>query len=324
MLSITHFRFLNPEWFRNPQSKLELTLRLSRVWREAARLFITRVFPLNFGFGFIFWLVFDSWLIAGILSFLAFVVFELMILESWYRKRVLPQQKANIQTVTELVQASEGRGAGEIIDAIDQGAKLSMRGLANVVYVGIAAWGWEAFLRLAFPLMTKPGQFDYRDLLIGLRNIILEVDQALWEVAQEKDLLQREQMYQNYLVDYGSRVDDMDLALPTLRENPAVLKKMIELYQDQPSPAETNAKQQARYQQNMALIRSQLRIPADIFTLLIEKVRANVALRDDRRFYGYAMDYDLRMMILALAEALEIAPDQIFDYSWKELKHASH
>jgi len=45
-----------------------------------------------------------------------------------------------------------------------------------------------------------------------------------------------------------------------------------------------------------------------------------VSLREDRRFYEFAMDYKIRTMLLELGKRKKIAESELFNESWEELK----
>jgi len=187
MLTLRHFRFLNPEWFRNPQSQLELTLRISIVLKEIFILAVTRVLPLITLFTILSYIIINNLLLSLIIGLILFFIFELISLEYWYKKVLLPAQQKNIVLIKNLSLINKNKQTSELITNIETAARLSAKGIVNIGYIGMAAWGWEIIFKKFFTFLVKDRNINYSDLLISTPNILLESDQKLWEAANEKD-----------------------------------------------------------------------------------------------------------------------------------------
>ncbi|MBU0535321.1 hypothetical protein KKC62_03975 [Patescibacteria group bacterium] len=321
MLKLRHFRFLNPEWFRKPQSELELTLRTPLVIKEMFTLAFLRIIPVVLVFALLVKLLLGIPVLSFIVGLLLFLLYELYALEHWYRKKLLPKQKESIELVNNMRVQDDNK---ELISNIEKATVLSAKGMVKIGYVGLASWGWEILFKETFPLIAKNNNYHYTDLLIGISNIVLEADQALWEVANEDDPNKKQVMYQEFLNKYGSQVDDMDLSFKTLREKAKALDRLLELNKGVPSPNSEHDKMIKRYKEAKDTFVSKVRIPRPIFDKLLDKVRSNVALREDRRFYEFSMDYKLRIMLIELGNRLGISEEELFSKSWKEIKDAAN
>ena len=319
MLQLRHFRFLNPEWFRKPQSNLEATLRIPGVMKEAVVLILTRATPLVLFFSLVLNLMLGLPAVAITLGFVMYLLVELWTQEQWYKRKLLPRQKTNIELVNNL--KTDGTNS-DLIKSIELAVSLFAKGLVRIGYVGLAAWVWEILFKNLFSLFTITKKHHYTDLLIGIENITLEANQALWVVANEKDPNKKKHLYETFLESYGSRVDDMEIAYKTLREKPKALEKLLELNQDTPSPLKEHEKMAEKYLQTRANVKT--RTPKPLFNKFVDKVRSNVALREDRRFYEFALDYKIRSMLLELGNRLNIPDEELFNKSWKELKNAAN
>ena len=83
-------------------------------------------------------------------------------------------------------------------------------------------------------------------------------------------------------------------------------------------------KRQLQYQEFLTSAGKKLRVSKFLFIKILNKARANVALREDRRFYEFSCDYYLRKMILELGYELNIPETDIFNLTWQKLKNAKN
>ncbi len=320
MINLRNFRALNPEWFRNPLSQLEATLRVPIFIKNGAVILVTRIlFP---------WLLFTLivWRITGGLTLAALgpviiLVYELLVLKSWYEKKILKQHLKNIKLVKAIFK-SKSSNIKELRSNIEKSVRLACWGLIRIGYVGLAAWGWEIIFRAFYPFLTKTQQVDYRDLLVGFKNKSIEADQALWEVAQEKN--NQKEKLEKYLNKYGSKIVDIDLAYPTFRENKKAVNSMIKLYARIPSPISSLNKAKERRVSSTKEVLKNLRVPKSIFSWLLNIVQSNVRLREDRRHYHFIVDFNIRQMIITLGVKLNLDKKEVFNKSWGELKDANN
>jgi len=316
MINLRNFRALNPEWYRNPLSKLEATLRVPIFIKNGAVVLVSRILFPWFLITLIVW-----WLTGGItlaaLGPFIILVYELLALKSWYERKILKRHLKNIELVKSLC-GKKRLDIDELRSDIKQSVELGSWGTVRIVYVGLASWGWEIIFRALYPLLTNT-QIDYRDLLIGFKNKTVEADQAFWEVAHEKN--KQKEKLEKYLDMYGNRVEDIDLVYPTFRENKKAVSSMLKLYVQTPSPfsALSRAKEQ-RLEDTKEVLKS-LKVPKSIFSWLLKTVQVNVRLREDRRFYHFIADYYIRQMIIRLGKKLSLDDKQVFNQSWKELKN---
>ncbi|HLB51370.1 hypothetical protein A3F07_04550 [candidate division WWE3 bacterium RIFCSPHIGHO2_12_FULL_38_15] len=315
MLELRHFRFLNPEWFRKPQSKLEATLRIPLVTKEIGILALTRVFPLIAIFSLTIRFLITFPIIPIVLGVFLYILFELWVLERWYKNNLLPYHIKNIDFVNKMEIPVDSNA---LIGNIEKSIRMSAYGIVRIGYVGLASWGWEMLFKFIYPLIARDKEYIYSDLLIGMPNKVLEFNQTLWEVANETDNSKKVMMYQSFLDKFGSVVDDMDLSFRTFREKPNAIKILLDLNKDTIEPDIDHQKTLNRYQSTLNSVK--LIIPFPFFINLVNKVRANVVLREDRRFYEFVMDYKIRVMILELGKRKNIAESELFNKSWEELK----
>jgi len=319
MISLRNFRFLNPEWFRKPLSRIEETLRIPVLIKNGAVILVSRILLPWLLFTLLVW-----WLTGGItlaaLGPVIILISELLVLKRWYEKRILKQHLKNIKLIKTIFK-KKSLSIKELRNDIKQAVGLAGWGLVRIAYVGLASWGWEIIFRTLYPLLTNT-QIDYRDLLIGFKNKGIETDQALWEVAQEKN--KQKEKLRKYLNEYGSRVEDIDLAYPTFRENKKAVNSMIKLYARISSPISSLNKAKKKRIDSTKEVLKDLRMPQSIFRYLLKTVQTNVRLREDRRFYNFIADYYLRQMIISLGAKLKLDKKEVFNKSWKELKDANN
>jgi len=318
------FKTLNSEWLRQPFSQLEFTLRFPYLARNVVVVF----FQCLFLFWFLITLVlykFTSILFLSIfLGFFLVLIFELLVLRNWYQKSILPQHLANLKTINYFYVQKNNFSNQELIKAIKTSVELSAWGLIHIGYVGLAAYGWEYVFKWLYPSLVKTREFDYHQLLVGFDNKTTEADQKLWEVAQIKNKLIQKKQLEKYLDDYGSRVEDVDLSLPTFREQTPAISKLLSLHSQLAAPASIVKNSQSKRKLATRTVLKNLRITKSIFTWLLKMTQQNVNLREDRRFYEFLADYQIRQMIFLLAKRLKIEKQDIFNQSWRELTHAAN
>ena len=315
----TWFRLINPEWFREPPSKLEATLRTPHILKHAFVLFLRRVGPRWLMLSVAIWFVFNNAIFSILAGFLVFLVIELFTLRRYYEMQAVPKHIRNIKRIKKSSVEIDGVAIKQLVKIIDDSVRLSSWGLVNIGYVGLSAWGWEIIFKAVYPLVTK-SDVPYQSLLVGFKNKVTDSDQALWEIAQEKDEKKREKALEKYLSEYGSKVDDLEISKPTLREQPKVVKKLLELYKKTTSPLVILEKQKGKRIESTKTTVDSLRISKSIFFRFLKRVQENVALREDRRHYHFIADFYIRRMLLRLAKQLGISEAQIFSMSWKDIR----
>jgi len=323
MINIRRFRFLNPEWFREPQSVLELTLRVPYFLRHGFSLFKYRILLRLLLLLFVSWYLTDLLLISIVLVFPIFLLSELFLLKKDYYKNFLPRHLSNIETIKDYHKVRYGLSDEDLASTIESSIDISSWGAVRIAYTGLASWGWEILFKSIYPVIVR-SSIPYQNLLIGFNNKVVETDQKLWEVSQEKNKEKQYRKLDKYLDEYGSRVEDADLSFQTLREKPDVVNNMIELYSKIPSPlsAVNEAKKTREISEREIL--SELRIPRSWFKFLLKTVQQNVMLREDRRFYEFIGDYYIREMVLELAKRLDISNKEIFNQTWKDIKREAN
>ena len=311
-----NLKTLNSEWLRKPFSALEATLRLPYLIRYCLEIFLKRLF--------LFWFLVTLLTKSVWLGLVLTLIIELFSLRRWYQQSILPRHKLNLKTIKNLYHDREKLTKKELITTIERSVKLSAWGLIHIGYVGLAAYGWEYIFRWIYPMLVKTKEFDYHQLLRGFVNKTIESDQKLWEVAQIKDSLKQKQALVEYLDGYGSRVEDIDLSLPTFREQTGAIKHLLSLNRYLPAPKTIINK--AKKNRGIATVKTlqNLRIPKAVFNWLLTTTQKNVNLREDRRFWEFLADYQIRQMILLLAKRHNFGPRHIFSMSWWELKHAGN
>lgn len=179
------FRLINNEWFRQPFSPLEKTLRLPYLIRDGVFLLFRRVILPWFVVGYTLSTFIQQLWIVILLSFTLIVICELLSLSAYYKRVVLPRHLRNMQKIIRLYKDSH-TATSKLTHNIELMSQLSAWSIIHFGYVGIAAWGWELIFRGIYPLITHDSPIPYQDLLIGFPNQTLKADQELWLLAKRK------------------------------------------------------------------------------------------------------------------------------------------
>lgn len=316
MFSLRNFRAINPEWFRSPLSKIEETLRMPYLIKNGVVMIALRVFLPWLGLtAVIYWLTGRIQLAA--LGPIVILIYELFSLKDWFETRIINKHLENVKKVKQNYHQSKKANKTELVGLIEKSVRLTSWGMIRIVYVGLAAWGWVIIFRTMLPLITK-SKHDYQDMLIGFNNKTYEADQALWEVANGKKKLSW------FLEKYGSRVEDIDLELPTLQENKQTVNAIIKLYKSIPSPTKALENAKLRRIKKTKEVMEDLRVSKTWFKWFLRITQENGRLREDRRYYIFLADYYVRQMIIRLGQELNLSKDEVFNKSWKELRYASN
>jgi len=310
----------NLEWHREKFSRMEKTLRFPRVAVQALLLFVKRILPI----WFIFFVVLDLLLwdrfFIWTLSILGYLVVELHTLRKWYLFTILPKHEEKVGKSIDLYNAciSDPKHA-YLFDFIEEMTNNAAWSLVNIGYSGIAAWIWEFILRFMFKVGVKPCDVLYSDLLIGFESKTVELNQALWKVAQIDADNEREQALEDFRQEYGNRVNDWDLKHPTLRESPDYLKTLLGLYRSTEAPKNKTQEQEEKRTESTKKVLENLRIPKRIFEHVLNQAQLNIPLREDRRFHEFRYDYYIRQLLFLVAEQKQIDHSDLFDKDWKEI-----
>jgi len=201
-------------------SALERALRLPLLISTVIKLFFVRTAPLWFSFSVIIWLLLHNIGAAIVIGFSFSLIWEMFALYRWYEKQVLPIHFKNISTIRESFKKMETFSISELISQIEESVKRSAWSIIHIVYLALPSWGWEIVFKALYPFLVSDKRIPYQYLLIGFSNKTVEADQELWKIAQEKNLTTQKKLLEQYLEIFGSRVEDIDLAYPTLRERP--------------------------------------------------------------------------------------------------------
>ena len=189
--------------------------------------------------------------------------------------------------------------------------------MAWSLYVGIYSHGFEYLFAWVLPVFVKNSEkFDYREFLRGFPNKSLEADRGLWKLSKlirndenlkglfirktNKEILQglAEEKYKNFqnefsawLNDYGHKIHDFDLILPTLQEQPEIVISLLKqfLAQNAQDPLENlkRAEIKRNEQKNKVLqnIKWWLPFGEKLFLKLLSTTQSYVSIREDRPFY---------------------------------------
>ena len=286
-------RIFNPEWFREPASELESTLRTPYILKYAFNLFARRLGFKWLVSGLIIWILSNNIFVSIVFGFLISLILELFTLKKYYENKAVPKHLENVKEVKKLFDESKEYSNNQLVESVESSVKLSSWGMVNITYVGLSAWGWEIIFKILYPFITT-SKISYSNLLIGFKNKATDSDQMLWEVAQEKDRQKQKIKLDEYLLEYGSKVDDLEISKPTLREQPNVIKKLLELYLETESPSKLLKERQNKRDVDIQSVSENLRIPKGIFYSFLKIVQENVRLREDRRHYHFIADYYIR------------------------------
>lgn len=305
-------------------SQMEKTLRLPCLIRTAIKLFLSKTAPIWLIFVLIFWFLLKSLFASVILGFVASIIWEMFFLRNWYERKVFPTHLRKLSEVKKAFEKLDSYSTPELITQIEETAQKSAWNLVHSGYLILPSWGWEIVFKGLYPFLVSDQPVPYQNLLIGFSNKTIEADQRLWEVSQEKDPETQKKLLDEYLEIFGSRVEDLDLAYPTLRERPKAIESLLALSKLTPSPNVLLETARNRREQSLKQVYPHLRIPVSVFNWLLQIVQKNVALREDRRYHEFQADYYLRRMLIHLSEQIDIPENKIFNLSWKEAKNATH
>ena len=311
---IKTFRSFNTEWFREPFSALESSLRFPHLVKEGLLVFARRVGLYWLLSGWIIGQLTGNCLVGIILGLLISVAVEFLVLKFFYRK-ALKRHLRIIGEVEKIVKSKERLSAKELAISIEEIVISLTKGSLEIGYVGFASWGWELLFRAIYPLAVKTGKVPYHLLLIGFENKTTEMDMALWRVANKNESLDK------FLDKYGNRYQDVELSLPTLREQPKVIDQLVRLNKKMPNPSLKIKQAKIKRQKAEKEVMLDLRIPKRIFLWFLRQTQENVGLRENRRFWSFYGDYYIRQMIFELSKRLKISKKQVFDKTWKEIKN---
>ncbi len=312
------------EWYREPISTLEKTLRVPYFIKHSTLLFLSRLLPIWATWSIGLTLLSKNFLVSILLGFVFTFIVEMIIVRKWLLTKIIPRHMQNLKEVKDKYSQMGNLSAERLSLEVEKCIDLSAWGIVNIAYAAPQSWGWEIIFKLIFPFLVKTASIKPTDLLIGFKNKTVESDQFLWKVANENNSKRQQSMLQKYMELYGSRTDDVDLAKPTLREKTATIQSLINLYKSIVSPQERqkNIKKLREKATNLSLVN--LRIPKRYFLSFLSLVQKNVQLREDRRFYEFVMDYYIRQMILRLNKILNLDNGIIFSTPWDEIKKAVH
>ena len=304
-------------------SKMERTLRLPYLITSATKLLLTRTIPIWATIGLFGWFLTQSIFVSVVMGFLLTLAWEMFSLLGWYEKRTLPQHLSKLDSIKSSFEKLETYSTSQLKCQIEETTKKSAWSIINILYLALPSWGWEIIFLTLYPFLVSDKQIPYQNHLVGFGNKSTEADQCLWDTAQEKDHTIQNKLLENYLDIYGSRTEDLDLALPTLRERPKAITSLLVLYKRIPSPKFALELAKNKRDKSLKHVLKHLRIPKGIFLGLLKIVRKNVSLREDRRYYEFQADYYLRQMLLRLAKLTNISSENIFNMSWDEVKKCS-
>ena len=311
-------RFYKQEWLREPMSKMEKTLRLPWLIIFSLEIFITRFVFKAVLIAIFINLILENITIAIFIGVIGFFVYELFLLEKYFSEKVLPRHLENLSKAIEKLEKSKENLESKDIEDI---TKKSAWGIINIGYISLASFGWELIFRVLYPVLTSTN-VKYTTLLSGFQNKSNEADQFLWNISQMANGARKKKLLKEYIDKYGSRVSDIDIGKPTLREHAGAIEKLVSLYKGTISPNERLARASKNREANTIEIGKRLKVPKKVFIKLLTKVQSNVKLREDRRFYEFLFDYHLRTAIIKYAERKHISKNKVFTMSWKELKYA--
>lgn len=311
------------EWYRHQTSPLERTLRLPKLTRELILVLFERILTLPLLISLICRVSVS--LVSYRLSFALFfvlaialkLVWEMIYAKDWWQKTILPRHLRNIEKISQASNQllNQKSTPDRIIQALDKLVDLSVWGMARSIYIAFPSMLWEIIIKFLYPYISRTKNQAYSTLFIGFENKNIESDMKLWEVSQESSPKDKDAKLNQYLDLYGSRVMDIDLALPTLRERPQELAALVRLFSHlHQGPKERLELARAARQTAEQSIYSP-------FLSMVRLAQKNVCLREDRRFYEFSADYDIRQIVLLLGKKLGFMnPQDIFGQSWDQIK----
>ena len=161
----------NLEWFREPLSPLEKTLRLRLIYKHILIIFVVRFLPRYFILLVLLYLIQAPF--TPLIAFIIFFASEMFLLESWYHQRVLPKHKKSITEIRDLASKITKDNTPEVIKLIKKAANASAWSIVNIGYLIVPSWGWEIILKTVYPVITKKGAPLFQDLFVFLPGAVV-------------------------------------------------------------------------------------------------------------------------------------------------------
>lgn len=311
--------YANPEWFREPSSQLELTLRRPYLRKYILILFLRRILIKWFFLSVVLRLVSLNTIISILIGFLVTLLYEVFTLRNYYEFKAVPRQQKNFYLIKKQASKVKKTKTRELVQIIEESVKISTKSLTDIAYCALAVIGWLVIFKALYSIITK-SDIHYHKLLLGLKNKEIESNQKLWEVSQIKDKEKQKTTLTKYLSEFGSKADDFELSKPTLTEQPKVINKLIELYSKTESPFSVVIRRKEIRDKATKRVLKNLRVPKSFFQFILKKTHDNIVIREGRRYYALLPSYYIRVLILELADRLEITHAKIFEMSWEEIK----
>ncbi len=316
MTKLTH---IYPDWWREPLSPLEQTWRLPCLFNELRELIQKKIFikiPGNFyqiqnGWLYIRTDWFKILLQPGTpIAFIKIIAGIHHAISDW-QNSILPSYQKLLNTWRD--ESLNDKNNQALWNFANQVIKQDCYYTAAIIYVGIYSFIFEWLVKKICP------QDNYHALLAGFPNKSFEINQELFKLAQIKQRFpeQFDIKLQNFIINYGIKKSDFELAEPCLGENLAQINLFIDLYSSQPNldPAKKlNDLANQRTQQGKS-------IKNPVFKWILKWAWEYVPLRETRQFYAGAGGYYARQALNLLGHRLGLADNMIFYLQKVEIEH---
>lgn len=327
-------RFLN-EWFVQPVTPLFETLQLPSLIGRANQLFRER---LGSGLDDPPYSVVDGYLYVkarltseATLRLPRRINRETRVLPSFWRDEVVPAHLNRIRALRTVSIA--GSTDEQLADYIGEVADINAEYFAWNIYTGVFSMMTESVLKAAFrAAFPTTASTSYADLLAGYPNKSMEADARLWEACElirtdpalaeqlagrpaleRLDLLgsaavpqELARRWREVVQEYGHRVFDLDLYMPTALEDPlslaATLKACVEGEEGWPNPETMLDRALVRRQEREAELRRSARGKA--LLPIVRRAQTFAAIRESRPFYLHMGWPLLRQAVLQIGSRL--------------------
>lgn len=214
----------------------------------------------------------------------------------------------------------------ELIELLNRAVKIEGKLMAESVYVVLFALLAELLLKFAYGALIKDNQkWHYQELLVGFPDLGIEGDMKLWEVAHSPAAVVEKKLNE-WIEEYGHRIQDKDILYPTLGENQKMLDAILNLYKNSVSPAEkVGAAGEKRRQREIFANNHIKNIPGArrLFNQIKILGQDYAKVRNSRPYY-YQGNANIRRILFEVADRIKWMrnKDDVFYFRAEELTTA--
>ena len=185
-------RFLNSEWYRNPVSQLEWSVRVPRYVSGFISILFQKLILKSAIIFTLLWILISNLTLnlparislALFVALFTSLIWEFLSVKRWYGLYILPKHLEVVKKIKDFRVKSESKNIYELVRGTEALVDEYTKGIERLVYIGLYTWLIEIIIRKLYPLISS-GK-NYRNLFIGFLNKNTEADMKLWQAANKK------------------------------------------------------------------------------------------------------------------------------------------